>query len=269
MYYKGKKLESYFGKSFKTKTSRCIEKINKPADSIWDARYAVGEQISHFGETIDDFKKRVLSMYSMNKGRKKGYKWVYVKAKMTIIGTTLPVYIPTIAEVSIPHNHIVFHGDYNKCRTDSATIERVIPIPEFICMRNARTRVFMKNNPYDSIDISPRIPFFIDISHTTVCNSIWDDVLKYGACKYIYARPDENVIEVSIDLDGHYDHAAYISNIDYDYTYSLYQLEHSQSISSPVGERIIVEDFDIMPVTCTRGFHFFEDIDHTFEYFNM
>lgn len=271
----------YKGKDLKKLLDDAVEVQNRIVNGISGAEYLIGDYIyfpnQRIGEkyvnkysSYDDFLNQIMEHYETTTKKVKGYKIMYVTAKgeysprgrLSPARNLVEVYVPTMVEIEIPYHSVIYTDsklfEYHKSRTNQAIITKVIEPNTFNDMRRDKSMwydgalkpdIIYGKNLDGSLDvIDGQVIFGVDGHATNEIAGLFYRLKYY----------DINMKDI---YSGH----ELQSNVLHHRLPDLYNPLpiHTRH----VGEKIIIEDFDILPVACSKGFHFFKSLDDLFKYF--
>ena len=275
MIYKGKQLKKILKEAVEVKeysTTVASFKIYELGDFSYEPNAHIGDHYITQYSSYDYFLNKIMTNYETTKQKVHGYKIVYLKAKGRFTGYygngVCNIYIPTLAEVEIPYHSVIYSGNKKegKCRANQAVITKVIepkqfhdmrqsqwydaqkePFPVFVQMPDGKLETFVGEIMYDQSGhainkiCSPNriVIFFI---------TYWDVNMKDIYSGY---ELQEATIDYKSEITG----------------YNISLSFHNSAPSRKIGEKIVIDDFNILPVTCSRGFHFFKNLDDALKYF--
>ena len=223
--------------------------------------------LKYFG----DLDKIIAENYEITKKKIYGHKLMYVRT--TIVGMdNINLYIPTMVEIEIPYHSIIF-TDYelNISRTNQAIIKNVYDPtfyqqfkyhdakPNFITGTQPSIAYIDKKLGNDHIFGADTIYPLFDANGTIVSNLFKSDLFHLLTDKHNYKC---------------YGRVEKINDPDLSTLYSMYELDNYRFNNTikltkyHPNEKIVIDDFDILPVPCSKGFHFFKNLDDLKYYFN-
>lgn len=271
MIYKGKKLKELLDDAMEVKNRGIAGQEYRIGDYLYYPNQHIGKHYFNKYSSYDDFINQIMENYETTTKKIKGFKIMYLKAKGEISDrfvatrTLVEVYVPTMVEVEIPYHSVIYSDPalhcMHKCRTNKAIITKVIEPKILHNMRRARSKwydgslkldLIYGKNPDGSLDVMEGSVLF-DVNGHAI-NEIagifpsYPDRLKY----------------YDINMDDLYSGYELQSNVLHHRGPELYDTLPIHTLH--VGEKIVIEDFDILPVTCSKGFHFFKTLDDLLEY---
>lgn len=267
MIYKGKKLKEWLDDAVEARNRGIAGQEYRIGDYLYYPNQHVGKHYFNKYSSYDDFINQIMENYETTTKKVKGYKMMYLKAKGEILThfnetrKLIGVYVPTMVEIEVPYHSVIYSDSKsyngNKCRTNQAIITKVIEPNTLNDMRR------IKSKWYDGA-LKPDL-IFIDTTNRSL------DVIEGQVLFGTDGRATH-------EIEHRYFRLKYY-DINMDDLYSGHELQskvfHHRSPevynalpihTRHVGEKIIIEDFDILPVTCSKGFHFFKTLDDLLEY---
>lgn len=241
---------------------------------IGDYRYYpnqhVGKTYVNKYNSYDDFLSQIMETYETTTKKVKGYKIMYVTAKGEVSArhctfssnrNLVEVYVPTMVEIEIPYHSVIYSDPRShmsaKCRTNQAIITKVIAPNTFNNMRHAKSKWYDGALKSDLIFYKE-----LDGSLDTIDGQVLFDVNGRAANEIegLWYRLKYYDINMN-DLYSAHELQSKVLHHRWPDVYDALPI-HTRH----VGEKIIIADFDILPVTCSKGFHFFKTLDDLLDY---
>ena len=269
MIYKGKKLKEWLDDAVEARNRGIAGQEYRIGDYLYYPNQHVGKHYFNKYSSYDDFINQIMENYETTTKKVKGYKIMYVTAKGEYSPRELfrearnfvDVYVPTMVEIEVPYHSVIYSDNssryYNKCRTNRAIITKVIEPNTFNDMRRDKS-------PWYDGALKPDIIYGknLDGSLDVIDGQVLFDVSGHATNEI--AGLFYRLKYYDINMGDLYSGYELQSNVLHHRGPELYDTLPIHTLH--VGEKIVIEDFDILPVTCSKGFHFFKTLDDLLEY---
>ena len=225
-----------------------------------------GDSIFTKKEMID----KVVDRYSVARKNLEGYKAMYHKGTTTIYGEEANIFFPVLVNVEIPKNSLIYEDpEEAKCRATKGKIKEILD-SDLMISRHTRIMVTIGRNrwfiraqiieqhddDYYSLYIEPEWMEVISVS--------FGRPLHDGLPQFYKVRGVRNDIVYSMfETQKMYDLVC---------TYSIYERNWwtLEDLERHEGDVIDESDnFDMRPLACSSGFHFFKEMKNAVDYVSI
>lgn len=282
MKYRGKDIKTYLRREcrvqgdivvlgLKACNSIDFSKSRLPRSAIYDKIYNVDEATPDLVYVTSQKRKQCISMakdqlvndavdcYSIARRNIAGYKAMYHKGTTTIDGEEANIFFPVLVDVEIPKNSLIYTDpEEYKCRATKGKIKKILDSNLMssryvrIMITRGRNRWFIRAQIFEQLDDENYI-LSIEPSWMEIINGSFGRHFRHDGMKRIYkVRNVRNDIVYSMfEAQQFYNFICTYSTVT---PYRLEDLERHE------GDIIDESDnFDMRPIACSSGFHFFKD----------
>lgn len=211
----------------------------------------------------DQLVNDVIDNYSVARKNITGYKVMYHKGTTVIDGEEANIFFPVLVYVEIPKNSLIYEDPNEaKCRATKGKIKEILDANLMrsrhvkIMVTRGRNRWFIRAQIFDQLDDENYI-LSIEPSWMEILSGSFGRYFRHDEMKGIYKVRNvrNDVVYSMFEAQNFYNYIC-----TYSTKYSTVIPYHFEDLERHEGDVIDESDnFDMRPVTCSSGFHFFKE----------
>lgn len=250
--------------------SRDILYLGDTAISLPELQEMYGSDISKHDlieKGKDYLVESVLDRYTVTQYAEPGVKVMYCKAHVVYPFEDLStdVFIPIFTCVSIPRHSVIYtSGDDSKRRASAGKITNILWYPTHTrveCVFIPKTNS-LSTKPIGRV--AELVPYETSDNQVTMlindrCDRSPNRVIRIELDDYNPKTKTTDTVYSIFELKKYVSFISFIDYIKKNYTH----------LARHIGYFVKIDDFDITPCTCSKGFHFFDSIDEANDYISI